>query len=286
MTTVILYLNAALMIAMPLILARFIAVRRGAGWGLFGIGAAAFVLSQVGHIPFNWLVLQRLGWLPADTTVRSNLIVLALFLGLSAGIFEESARYLAYRYWATKARSWGRGLMLGAGHGGIEAIILGVLVALNIAVLARMRDGPLINVVPEDQLPLVKAQIEATFSAPWHLIILGAVERLFALCFHLAASLLVLQVFLRGQLRWLLASILWHTILNATAVIAVSTWNPYVTEGLVGLLALGSLGIVFWLKRPEPEPSPLEPLPEAGPVRPVDVPLTAERLDRSRYEGG
>jgi hypothetical protein len=50
MTYAILLLNAALMKTMPLLLGRFIAGRRGAGWGLFGIGAATFVASQIGHL--------------------------------------------------------------------------------------------------------------------------------------------------------------------------------------------------------------------------------------------
>jgi hypothetical protein len=59
MTYAILLLNAALMKTMPLLLGRLIAGRRGAGWGLFGIGAATFVASQIGHIPFNWLVVDQ-----------------------------------------------------------------------------------------------------------------------------------------------------------------------------------------------------------------------------------
>jgi uncharacterized membrane protein YhfC len=283
MSYAILFLNVALMIFMPVVLARFVAKWRKASWTLFAIGAGTFIASQVGHIPFNFLVLQRFKLIPTDSSDFRNLVVLALFLGVSAGIFEEVARYLTYRYWADKARSWGQGLMLGAGHGGIEAILVGVLVAINYVALARMRSGSLLNLVPQDQLPLVKAQIEALFSAPWYLIILGAVERLFALCFHLAASLMVMQVFVRKQRRWLFASILWHTLLNATAVIAVATWGAYVTEALIGFLALVSLGIVFWLRTPEPEEPQMESLPEIGPMKPMDLEMTAEMLDRSRY---
>jgi hypothetical protein len=47
------------MMTMPLLLGRFIAGRRGAGWGLFGIGAATFVASQIGHVPFSWLVVDQ-----------------------------------------------------------------------------------------------------------------------------------------------------------------------------------------------------------------------------------
>jgi uncharacterized membrane protein YhfC len=276
-------LNYLLMITMPVALAWFINRKRKPGWALFGIGAATFVASQLGHLPFNWLVLERLELVSTDTAVLSSLVILALFLGLSAGVFEEGARYLMYRYWARDARTWGKGLMLGAGHGGIESILLGLGGGLTVAVLAAIRNGALTGLVSEAEIPLVEEQISTLFSYPWHFILLGAVERLFALCAHLAMSLLVLQVFIRGQRRWLFASILWHTLLNALAVFAVATWNEYVTEAIVGVMALLSLGIIWALRSPEPEEPELAPLPEPGPTQLSEAAVTAEMLERSRY---
>src|SRR5687767_2247954 len=102
------------MIAMPLLLGRLLAAWRKVSWGLFAIGAATFILSQIGHIPFNLVVQPMIGRASAGLSQQGQLIVMALFLGLSAGLFEESARYLTYRYWATDARTWGKGMMLGA----------------------------------------------------------------------------------------------------------------------------------------------------------------------------
>jgi uncharacterized membrane protein YhfC len=228
-------------------------------------------------------MLQRLQLISTNTSSVSNLLVLALFLGLSAGLFEECARYLSFRFWAVEARSWGQGLMMGAGHGGSEAIIVGVLVGLNYLVMARMRNGALLATIPDSQLPLVKSQIEALFSAPWHLILLGAAERLFALCFHLAASLLVLEAIARGRARWLAAAIAWHTLLNALGVIAISLWNAYATEVILGVMAALSLGIVFLLRTPEPTISEPGPLPALAPLEPVEVDVGAEALEKSRY---
>lgn len=276
-------IDIVLMITIPLASARLIYARRQPNWGLFGVGAATFVLSQVGHIPFNWLVLQKAHLVPTDTAVLRNLVVLSIFLGLSAGLFEEGARFLAFRFWAKEARSWGKGLMVGIGHGGIESILVGFLTLLNVGVLATMRDGALLNRLTAEQLPLVQAQIDAIFSAPWHLILMGAMERLFAVVFHLSATLLVLQSLIRKQSRWLAAAVLWHGLLDATAVFAINTWNVYVTEALIGGLALVSAGIIFWLRAPEPVDVQLEPLPEIGGLPPAELELTADVLERSRY---
>lgn len=276
------FLSGFLMIALALLLGWWIGRTRGAGWGLFAIGAVTFVASQVLHLPFNWLILQQWQLIPTDTSVRANLVILALFLGLSAGVFEETARYLVMRFWAKDVRTWGRGLMLGAGHGGIEAILLGGSLILNAIVLGTIHGGGSSGAVPVEQLPLVEAQIETMLAAPFSLVMLGPLERVFALCAHLAMSLLVMQVFVRGQIRWLGISILWHTLLNAVAVFTVLTWNPYITEALIGVVALLSLGIIFWLRTPEPVEPELEPLPALEPVERVTA-VAPDALEKSKY---
>ncbi|MCB9422571.1 MAG: YhfC family intramembrane metalloprotease [Ardenticatenaceae bacterium] len=271
-------LNYLLMIGLPFILARMIRAKRQAGWGLFGVGALAFVLSQVGHIPFNWLILQRLAWVPSD-----NVMAVAIFAGLSAGVFEEGARYLAYRYFAPDARTWGKGLMLGAGHGGIEAILLGVLGAWTVVQLALLRNGYLLDQVPADRMAAVQAQITAVFTAPWYDALLGAVERLSALCIQVSLSILVLQQFVHGQRKWLIIAILWHAFVDALSVYAIANWGVYVTEVLVAGTAVISLGIIFWLKTPEPAEIEPEPLPPVGTAVPLDLEITADHIDSSRY---
>jgi uncharacterized membrane protein YhfC len=271
-------LNFLLMVAMPLVLGRIIAARKNVGWGLFGIGALTFILSQVGHIPFNWLVFQRFAWIPTD-----NIILLAIFAGLSAGVFEEVARYFAYRFFAFDARTWGKGMMLGAGHGGIEAILLGVLGAWGVIQLGLIQNGYLLDQIPPESMALVQEQVTAVFTAPWYRALLGAVERASALCIHLSLSVLVMQLFVRGQRRWLFIAILWHAFVDALAVYAISNWGVYVTEAVVGVTAVISLAIVFMLKTPEPAGIEPEPLPPVDPVTPLNIELTADSLDSSRY---
>lgn len=271
-------LNYLLMMAAPIALGYWIATRRAAGWGFWGIGALAFILSQLGHIPFNWLILRRFELIPVD-----NLVLLAVFAGFSAGFFEEGLRYVTFRYWASDARTWGRGLMVGAGHGGAEAILLGLLGGWGFFQLALLRNGYWLDLVPGELMPVVQAQITAVFDAPWYNALLGAVERLFALTIQLSLSLLVVQQFVRGQRRWLWLAIGWHALVDALAVYGISTWGIYVTEAVVGGTAVISLAIIWRLKTPEPETVEPEPLPPVGPAPSVKIELTADSLENSRY---
>lgn len=275
-------LNVVLMILLPILLAVQIQRWRRPGWGLFGIGAVTFIASQLFHIPFNALV-ERSGLLP-NAQQGLGLVALALFYGFSAGLFEEIARYITFRRWATTARSWGQGLMLGAGHGGIEAIILGCLGVIQVLNIYLIRSGAIpTDQIPADQLSLINQQIDSLLALPWYNLILGAVERLFALTCHLALSLLVMQCFVRGQRRWLWLAVGWHAFLDAVAVFGLIRFGPLATEGLIALVALLSLAIIFGLRSPEPVESPLEPLPEVGPAGPLNLEITSDTLDNSRY---
>ena len=248
-------LNGLLMIAMPLALALFISRRWGPRWALFGMGAATFVGSQILHIPFNALV-ESSGILPEPVPGTLGLVIVALFYGLSAGVFEEVARYLTYRFWARDARTWSQGLMLGAGHGGVEAIVLGLLVLANLVFLIGFQAGLFEALVPEAQASVLRDQLAAMRDAPWYSAFLGSLERAFALAVHLALSLLVLQVFTRHQIGWLFVAIAWHALLDFVAVFAVAQWNVYVAEVGLAVLALASLAIILALKPRNPPPVP------------------------------
>lgn len=276
-------LNVLVMLAIPFVVVGLIGRGRKMDWGLFGMGAATFVGSQVFHIPLNGF-LGNVGLIPTDFSVQGNLILAAVVLGLSAGVSEEVGRYVIYRFWAKGARSWPAGLMMGAGHGGIEAIILGLVAAFNIGFLFLIQAGRLEAIIPAELLPDVQAQAAALFGVAWYDALLGGLERVLTMCAHLAMSVMVLQVFVRGQIRWLFASIGWHALLNGVAVFALVTWNAYVAEVWIGLMAVASLAIIYALRGSVVE----EQLPEAmmdvvlPDIKPVA--LTAEQLDRSRYD--
>jgi uncharacterized membrane protein YhfC len=219
-----------------------------------------------------------------------ELPVQALFLGLSAGLWEEWARYATYRWWAKTARSWSEGLMLGAGHGGIEAILLGVLVLITFINMAVTRSLDLSKLVPPEQLLLAQQQVQAYWSANWYDTLLGALERATALIFHMAASLLVLQAFVRRQVGWVWLAVAWHALINALIIIAGQAWGVYTTFAIMGAFALVNLGIIILLRPQEPEaslvsPSPQEPVPapDAEAINAPDIEETPENLDETRY---
>jgi uncharacterized membrane protein YhfC len=277
-------LNPLLMIALPLALGVTLARRYRVDWRYFGLGALAFFGSQVLHIPFNvWVLspgLTRLGFGP--TAQGASAVVFALVIGLSAGIFEESARYLLIRLWPRLEQRWENAMMFGAGHGGLEAILLGLLVGYGFFQALALRGVPLETAVPAEQLALTRSQLAAYWALPWHLAILGAVERLGTLGVHLGLTILVLQAFTRRHLGWLGLAIGWHTLVNAGALLLLPAIGPYGTEGFVLACGALSLGIAFRL-RPPSQPTADAPASGTPLLRPIPGEPTADQLEDSRY---
>ena len=278
-------LNFSLMIVMPFVLAVYLTRSLKTEWRLFGIGVVTFVASQIFHIPFNiWILnpwMENLGL--SFNQPGIPLLVVSLLLGLSAGLFEETARYIGYRIAIKDERDWKSALMYGSGHVGIESILVGVLSLVTLIRLASLQGTDLSTIVEAEYLDLARAQVKAYWAAPWHLILLGALERLIAICFHLSATVLVLQTFRRRNIIWLFLAIGWHTFLDAVAVFASQTWNPYITEGLLFIIALLSLVIIIRLKSTD-QPQEQD-LPEIVPAKLEIQPVTPseENLEDSRY---
>lgn len=186
-------------------------MRRKKGTGrAFLLGALAFIISQLLiRIPLLQLVLPQYAWYGV---LQLNPWAYGLFLGLTAGVFEETARWTAIRFFLKGKQDREHGLAFGLGHGGIEAIVLVGVPFLGAA------------------LQLFAGKAALLFISAGNLFIGGA-ERLFAITFHVGASLLVMYGVRKQKPRFLLAAILLHTLLDAAVVILPAVWGA----GIAGI---------------------------------------------------
>ena len=198
------FLNGLLMILLPIGLGIYLTRRWKMGWRLWFIGAGTFILSQVGHIPFN------LGDGPAaqPNAARPTLPDGAADFQRRVPRAERRPlrRAVPVRHVplvGPDARSWRTGILTGAGHGGIEAITPrpARAVCLYLQLLA-LRGTDLAALFPADQLALAQEQMTAYWSMTWYDSLLGAVERLFTIPVQIAFAVIVLQCFTRRQAFW------------------------------------------------------------------------------------
>jgi uncharacterized membrane protein YhfC len=295
--TILPALNALLMIALGLGIGVLFAKKWGVNWGLFGVGALTFIFSQVLHIPFNTFLLNPFlaEKFPNAGPGSPDLLWWGLFLGLSAGLFEETARYLVLRFWRKDVTTWEKSMMFGAGHGGSEAVIIGIITFIAFFQLMAYRQIDL-NALAEkynaDQITNLRITLDTYWNYKWYEHLWGAVERFSVLPVHLAATVMVYRGVRDKKIVWYLAAVAWHTAVDCFAVFSGQSWGIPLTELILFVFGMFGWGIVFLLRRQEPAPEMQAPEfePQTPPASPIvespaiEKPITKESLEESRYE--
>jgi ABC-2 type transport system permease protein len=239
-----------LMVALPLLLAIGLRRRFSTPWWLFCLGIATFLLSQAVHLPLNnWLA--DLGLLTEELEGRA-LVRNAVILGLTAGLSEELLRAASYAVlaWRRRLTNWADAVMLGLGHGGIEAMLIAVLMAASVASLAALQGTNLSALVDSPaQLAALERQMELFTGSP-ALALLPLVERVLAISAHVAFSLLVWQAFQRRNALYVVLAILLHAAYDALLVyVAQQTTNVWLIEAVATVLAAPAWLWIFYLGR-------------------------------------
>ncbi len=254
------------MIALPIGLGFWLTRAFRLPWRLFWLGALAFLASQVVHIPvlYGLTAAFQGGVLPSPPLVWQAAFD-TVVLGLLAGLFEETARWGLFRFFLRDRRTWNEGVLVGAGHGGIEAFLLGVIGLVTVGTMVVLRTADLTMLgVPAEQVDAMRLQVMTFWEAPAYMGLLGLVERVFAITLHIALSVMVLYGIVSGRPIWFWLAVLWHAVVDGMAVYLLPRIGALAVEGVVGGMALISLGILFGLRqafvRQDPDRGGQEPL--------------------------
>lgn len=210
-----------------------------ARWSSIGWGILTWPLSQIARsallIPLSLVMPSLLG-----TTWAMLSVVL---LALTSGLFEESARWIVLRYWARRIRSWEQGVAFGLGHGGIEAILIIGMNAINSIVLLMTADliRSQVAAAAPAQSGALEAQISSLQSVTIPLASAGVYERTIVTVAHIAFSILVLRAVQTGRWQWWALAVTLHCALNAiaTAVMYGSGGNLLAAQGVLTLVTAG-----------------------------------------------
>lgn len=243
LTILAMTVSALIGIAIPVVL-YVIFRKKGANHLPFWTGAVTFVLFA--------FVLERLAYsfvmkMPVWTTITSNLVLYGVVAGLFAGVFEETGRFIAFKTVLRKKRNQDyNGLMYGAGHGGIEAVILlSSTMVINIVFSLQFNAGI--------SSPLGGADAaQGLINTPFWTMLVGAFERMIAVTTHISLSVLVWFAAKNGKRFWLFPlAILLHMLVDAVAVILSGLgMSAGIIEGAIFVMAIlfVLLAVAVWKK--------------------------------------
>lgn len=250
--------GAVLWIAVPLAAALIWKVKKKEPVTSILIGAATFLLfALILEKPIqNVLAFPTAMGLPEHTVSRflsANPVLLALVAGLFPGVFEETGRLIAFKTVLRNRKNRETSISYGIGHGGFEVIlILGMTYIQYIAFAVMINTGTFGTVIDQvasqapEQLDSVESVVSLLTGFSFADLGIAFVERIFAVLFHIGASILVFYACRNKKRFWLYPmAIVLHTgmdfiaALNLFDVISLSPW------ALDGIAAVFGLSIFF-----------------------------------------
>lgn len=255
-------ISLLLSVGLPVALCIFCVKKGGRGMlrtvlvGAFCFIVGALVLEQICHAAVMAL-------LPA---LREQPLAFGAYAALAAGVFEETARLLGLRWLCKRDAQPLTGFAYGVGHGGIEAVIIGGWGAFsNLYVLFTLRTAgvsAMLASYPAEQQTAVQMQLDTLLALDPSLFLASGLERLVAICFHIALSIIIYMVVTkRLPFYGYFAAVLLHAGMDCFAVAYQmgAITNIWLLEGLMGIMTAVVCFVVFkvWQTYKEPPVRPL-----------------------------
>jgi len=167
--------------------------------------------------------------------IKDNVVAYMLYGALMAGVFEETGRFLAYKLVLKKRTNRETAISYGIGHGGFEAVYILAATGINNFVYA--------GIINAGQFPALLDQLKAAGqdtspieSLPEQLAAFGIadiglpiLERVFAVMFHIALSILVFYAVKNGKIWMYFLAVILHALLDAPAALY--------QQGVIGIAA-------------------------------------------------
>jgi uncharacterized membrane protein YhfC len=218
------------------------------------VGAVLFVLFARG---LEWVIFVSAPRLAPQLNAwfMTHTPVLALYGAVVSGVVEEAGRFLGLRYLARPSEDPGTAAAYAIGHGGAEAIVVGVLGALGFFLAGLLINAGQLDAALGGHLSKTTLlQIHGLEKATALMTLMGGVERISFFIFQIALTLVVWRA-VRRRAWWLLgAAVLAHIALNIPAWLAVTGLlraPPWLYEGIYLIPALGVLAILVIRLQPE-----------------------------------
>jgi uncharacterized membrane protein YhfC len=207
-------------------------------------------------------VILRFPWqIPLARSIYHHpkwLIPFLLLSSLTAGLFEETGRWLGYRF-LIREPTRRTGTMFGLGHGGLESILLAGFPLASLAVTWILAaNGSL------DAGPALESMRQRTAGLDFWSAQLPVLERAGAITFHVGCALIVLRGWISRRVGWLAVAIGLHFSVNAitAGLIYVYRARPLTAELVFVALAVAVLVLGWRVSAASAGPVPA--IPEAS----------------------
>lgn len=235
----------------------FFLIRYRTGMKPVLIGAGVFLIFVL--LLEGLLNRFLLKWDGPAAAFFKNQLALAVYGALAAGIFEETGRLIGFKFFFKKTREWKHGVAYGLGHGGLEVLLIGGLIALaqvnNVVYSFMINNGTFgslqkaVAKMPAQAAALEQARRQLVSLPSWEFFI-GGLERVDALLIQLALSLLVLYAVAHHRSIVYLLAIFLHALVDFTGPFCKLAGMPVLpVEGIITVYAIAAATFVVMSRK-------------------------------------
>lgn len=193
--------------------------------------------------------------------ITNNVAAYMIYGSLMAGLFEETGRFLAYKLVLKKRTNRETSISYGIGHGGFEAMYILAATGVNNFIYAAIINAGQFPALL-DQLKAVGQDTSSIENLPEQMAAFGiadiglpVLERVFAVLFHIALSILVFYAVKKGKIWMYFLAIALHALLDAPAVLyqkgIISIPVVEVYLAVVGIVTFAAVYVLLYRKDKE-----------------------------------
>lgn len=220
----------------------------------FLIGMLAFITFALALEPMchQYFLIGESG-IPAF--INSHVWAYVLYGALAAGIFEETARFLAFKFLMKSSNAREDAVTYGIGHGGVEAVLLVGFSMLSSIMLMQTINSmggveAYVMQMPAETQDMMRESLNALYATQPYVYILAGVERIAAIFFHIALSVIVFIAAKRaGKWYFYPLAIFLHAFLDVFAVLYQKGVIPslILTEVLIVIISAATVFFAYKL---------------------------------------
>lgn len=186
---------------------------------VFLVGVCTYLVAQILFRQPFLALLQSID--SYRILITTNRVAHIAILAVTAAIAEEIGRYIAFRFFVKGQSAQNTPLYFGLGHGGIEALSVGV----NSVILLVCSPYTLINMGSD--------------------VALAGIERISTLLAQIAFSYIVFCSYQKKTYRYLILAICLHSMYDFPLVLLDYSVSPFIFE--IGLFLFSAILLLFTL---------------------------------------
>ncbi|MGN0649551.1 MAG: YhfC family intramembrane metalloprotease [Oscillospiraceae bacterium] len=159
--------------------------------------------------------------------LSGNAIGYTVYGALAAGVFEETGRFVGFKFLLKKHTDPRASIMYGIGHGGFEAVALIGVSMLSYAIIGILSNSmgfeamvSMLSAGNNETAEVVRNQLAGIAGGEMSSYLFGSLERVSAMIIHISLSVIVFEgVRIKGRIWLYTAAIVLHAITDVPAAL-------------------------------------------------------------------